>query len=261
MMANKMPTRLVPLLILLLTAQASWALQAESSPRRVHWQDIPIPVSLTVGEERRVQFPAPVSVGVPGSLQALLRTQAVNGTVHLLAHASFAETRVLVRELDSGQTYLLDLRATEEPSASEALIIEPRAERDRLAAMQSASGGRTHGYVSLTRFAAQQLFAPLRLVSPLTGVSRIPVQTQSIFLLPGRTIEATPLMAWRAGNLYLTAVKLRNRSSNPQVLDPRRLRGQWLTATFQHARLLPAGRPADSTAVYLISAQPFAASF
>jgi len=45
------------------------------------------------------------------------------------------------------------------------------------------------------------------------------------------------------------------------VLDPRQLRGNWLAATFQHARLLPVGGVADSTAVYLISALPFAASF
>ena len=79
--------------------------------------------------------------------------------------------------------------------------------------------------------------------------------------MPGDAVEATPLMAWRAGTLYLTAVKLRNRSNTAQVLDPRLLRGNWLTATLQHARLLPAGNVADSTAVYLISAQPFAASF
>ncbi len=260
-MPNKKPKLLSPLLVLLLVAPASWALQAESPPRRVHWQDIPIPVLLTVGEERRVQFPAPVSVGVPGSLQALLRTQTVNGTVYLLAQASFAETRILVRELDSGQTYMLDLSATLEVSANEALIIEPRAERDRLAPTRGGSGGRAHSYVSLTRFAAQQLFAPLRLASPLPGVARIPVQSESVFLIPSDAVEATPLMAWRAGSLFLTAVKLRNRSARAQVLDPRRLRGQWLTATFQHARLLPAGSPADSTAVYLISAQPFAASF
>ena len=260
-MSNTKPTLLLPLLTLLLVAQASWALPAESSPRRIQWQDIPIQVSLTVGEERRVQFRAPVSVGVPGSLQALLRTQLVNSTVYLLAHASFAETRILVRELDSGQTYLLDLRATHEAGANETLVIEPRADSDRLKPKQSGSAGRTHSYVSLTRFAAQQLFAPLRLASPLPGVARIPVQSERVFLVPDDAIEATPLMAWRAGSLFLTAVKLRNRSAKAQILDPRTLRGQWLTATLQHARLLPAGSPADSTAVYLISAQPFAASF
>jgi hypothetical protein len=57
--------------------------------------------------------------------------------------------------------------------------------------------------------------------------------------------------------LYVTAVKLTNRWKKPQVLDPRTLRGQWLAATFQHSRLLPAGDDADTTAVYLVSARPF----
>ena len=260
-MPNKKPVLLILMLAWLLAAQTSWALQSESAPRRIQWRDMPIPVVLTVGEERLVKFPAAVTVGVPGSVQALLRTQTVNGTVYLLAHASFAETRILVRELDSGQTYLLDLRATHEVEETDTLIIEPRNGADRLARVQGSSGQRTHSYVSLTRFSAQQLFAPLRLVSTLPGVARIPVQSQSTFLVPGNTIEAIPLMAWRSGSLYVTAVKLRNRSAKPQVLDPRRLRGHWLTATFQHARLLPAGSAADSTAVYLISAQPFADSF
>lgn len=251
---------LLPALCLALSSMTSQAMQADIAPHRVHWQDVPIPVVLTVGAERRVQFKAAVSVGVPGSLQALLRTQTVNGSVYLLAHAAFAETRVLVRELDSGQTYLLDLRATREAGGSEAIIIESGPSAESTLTSSTRNPG-THGYVSLTRFAAQQLFAPLRLAAPLPGIARIPVQQQSVFLLPGDKVEATPLMAWRAGKLFLTAVKLRNRTAEPQVLDPRLLRGNWLTATFQHARLLPAGNLADSTAVYLVSAQAFAASF
>ena len=248
-------------LAMLLSPSVSQALQTDNTPQRIAWHNVPIPVVLAVGEERRVQFRAPVSVAVPTSLQALLRTQTVNGTVYLLAHSVFAEARVLVRELDSGQTYLLDLSATHDANINQALIVEPRAESEHLATTQTAAGARTHGYVSLTRFAAQQLFAPLRLASPLPGVARVPVHSESVLLIPGDSIEATPLMAWRAGKLFLTAVRLRNRSAEPRLLDPRELRGQWLTATFQHARLLPAGSLADSTAVYLISAQPFAASF
>lgn len=258
----KTPTRaLVLTLALLLVSMTSLAQQADSAPRRVHWQDSPIGVVLTVTEERWVRFPAPVSVGVPASLQALLRIQTVNGTVYLKAHAPFTATRVLVRELDSGQTYLLDLSATIEAGPAEAIIVDPRPPAGEQAAAGRIGGNGAHSYVTLTRFAAQQLFAPMRLATPLPGVARVPVQQQSVFLLPGDAVEATPLMSWRSGDLYLTAVKLRNRSARPQVLDPRQLRGNWLAATFQHARLLPEGDAADSTAVYLVSAQPFAASF
>ncbi len=64
-------------------------------------------------------------------------------------------------------------------------------------------------------------------------------------------------MAWRAGDLYLTAVKLTNQAEQAVTLDPRALRGKWLTAAFQHNRLFPHGDEADTTVVYLISARPF----
>ena len=79
-------------------------------------------------------------------------------------------------------------------------------------------------------------------------------------LVRGGAIEAVPLVAWRAEGLYVTAVKLSNRTDQPQTLDPRDLRGAWLTASFQHHRLLPHGDEADTTAVYLISARPFEVS-
>ena len=80
---------------------------------------------------------------------------------------------------------------------------------------------------------------------------------EPVALVRGGAIDARPLVAWRAGDLYVTAVRLCNRTSQARILDPRDLRGAWLTATFQHHRLLPAGDEADSTAVYLISARPF----
>jgi integrating conjugative element protein (TIGR03749 family) len=113
------------------------------------------------------------------------------------------------------------------------------------------------GYIPLTRFAAKQLYAPIRLVKDRPGIVRVPVSREAVDLLHGGTVEATPVVAWRAGGLYVTAIKLTNRSEQPQTLDPRHLRGTWLAATFQHHRLLPKGDEADTTAVYLISARPF----
>jgi len=83
------------------------------------------------------------------------------------------------------------------------------------------------------------------------------VPSEPFDLIHGGAVEATPLIGWRANGLYITAVKLTNRTAEPQILDPRDLRGAWLTATFQHHRLLPKGDEADTTAVYLVSARPF----
>jgi integrating conjugative element protein (TIGR03749 family) len=112
----------------------------------------------------------------------------------------------------------------------------------------------------LTRFAAQQMYAPARLLQDLPGVVRVPVKREPVALVRGDAVEAMPLVSWRAGDLYVTAAKLTNKTDRPQTLDPRTLRGRWLTAAFQHNRLHEAGSEADRTVVYLISHRPFAAS-
>lgn len=231
----------------------------EPAARRIPWQQHPIAIELTVGEERLVHFPGPVSVGVPAALNASLRTQTVNGTVYWRATAPFPTTRVAVREFDTGRMVLFDLEAGFAASDNTPIRITEDATTaetgvDTLAPVPAGD------YVVLTRFAAQQLYAPTRLLSSLPGVVRIPLREDSVSLVPGGAVEARPLIAWRAGGLYVTAVKLVNRGTQPQVLDPRTLRGEWLSASFQHARLLPAGDTADTTVVYLISTRPFEAS-
>ena len=238
----------------------SLVLAETESPERIEWKKAPIRLELSVGEEQRIEFPAAVTVGVPAVLQPLLRTQSVNGTVYLLAQAPFESNRLMVRELDSGHIYLFDVAAVEDGVPSPPLQIyvtgdsEPRSDSS---STTSDSDQPPPSYVQLTQFAAQQLYAPARLVKDKPGIVRVPVTRDPVELLHGGTIEATPLVAWRADGLYVTAVKLTNRTDQPQTLDPRELRGAWLTATFQHHRLLPKGDEADTTAVYLISARPF----
>ena len=245
-------------MVLLFAAQT---LCAESTvPQRIQWQKTPIAIGLSVGEERMVHFRGPVSVGLPATLESVLRTQTVNGTVYLMAKAAFSNTRVMVREIEGGQTYLFDLSASLNGGQSQPIVVtldETRSTENRVG---ETGGAARHGYVSLTRYAAQQLYAPMRLLSSMPGIVRVPVQQHNVALVPGNAVEARPLVAWRAGQLYVTAVKLTNRLARAQTLDPRTLRGAWLSAAFQHSRLLPAGDEADTTAVYLVSAQPFHAA-
>jgi len=231
---------------------------------RIEWKKIPIRLELTVGQERQVEFPTSVKVGVPGHLQPLLRTQSVNGTVYLMAHAPFDSTRLMVREVDGGQIYLFDVAASTEPGQNPPVqvFVQEEGESSKAGSLSdSDTAPPKTSYVTLTRFAALQLYAPARLLRDHPGIVRTPVARDPIDLVRGGVIEARPLVAWRAGGHYLTAVKLTNRTKQPQTLDPRDLRGTWLTATFQHHRLLPAGDEADTTAVYLISARPFSVSF
>ena len=249
-------------LVLILMARAALA----KALQPIVWDKTPIGLTLTVGQERLVQFPGPITVGVPGGLAQLMRVQTVDDTVYLLAQQPFEATRVIARERDGGRTYVLDVSASTDGGQNPPVRITQAAEAN---APDSAAGDANElhgvaalriGYVTLTRFAAQQLYAPARLLEDLPGVMRVPIKPDPVALLRGDTVTATPLIAWRADNLYVTAVKLTNRLAVPLVLDPRALRGGWLAATFQHTRLAKHADESDTTVVYLISSLPFAAA-
>ena len=252
----------VLLLVLLLTT--TFASAESQITERIEWKKTPIKLKLKVGQERLVTFPDSVKVGVPNQLQPMLRIQNINGTVYLMAQAAFDSTRVMVREIEGDQIYLLDISASEgsvQNNPVEIYVQENSASSNTELSNEGNRNRPKYSYVSLTRFAAQQLYAPARLLKNKPGIVRTPVARTSIPLLRGGSIDARPLVAWRAGGYYLTAVRLTNQTAQAQTLDPRDLRGGWLTASFQHHRLLPAGNEADTTAVYLISARPFAVSY
>ncbi|WP_405240391.1 TIGR03749 family integrating conjugative element protein [Lentisalinibacter orientalis] len=225
-------------------------------PERVVWQKRPIPVPLRVGVERIIHLPDTVRVGIPSRLEGSLRIQNIGATLYVLAHSPFPAMRVLVQSLEEGTTYVLDFSAT---TAERSLgPIEIHRPPVPAAAEPRATEPVSYGYVALTRFAAQQFYAPARLARSLPGVIRVPVAGDAVPLIRGAKVETRPLIAWRAGGLYVTAVQVRNQIASPVVLDPRTLRGEWLTATFQHNRLHPKGSEADTTVLYLVSERPFA---
>jgi integrating conjugative element protein (TIGR03749 family) len=208
---------------------------------------------------------------MPAGLADTVRTQVVAGTVYWVAKSEFTPQRIQVRDTATGQIYLVDLSARSSASTAPVIVTQGAAP----AQMDGSAGGMasapaavaagtvtapkmpTYDYGALTRFAAQSLYAPRRLAPTLPGVFQAPVDGRPIDLVRGESIQATPLIAWRSGNLHITAVRLRNMGMSPVILDPRSLRGLWVAATFQHARLFPKGDEADTTAVYLISAKPF----
>ena len=244
--------------LLLFSATAAVALEPTE---RIVWRKSPIALELGVGQERMVHFPGPVSVGIPGSLQGRLRIQSSGGTVYWLAQQAFPPTRILVRSLDDGQIYLWDVAASPEGGNAAPMEISLPRQPSPATHDERAAAPETHGYVSLTRFAAQQLYAPQRLQTPLPGVVRVPVPDAPVPLVRGGAIVSTPLASWRSGHRFVTAVQLSNTSPEAQELEAHPLRGAWLAATFQHHRLLPAGDEADHTVAYLISDRPFSRVF
>jgi len=229
---------------------------------RLFWDKVPLRITLPVGKERLVTFPADVRVGMPGSIRSKLRTQSNQGTVYWKASAAFDTQRIEVREIQSHRIYLIDLKASTKANyvtPIEVVFKETRKDTDdKKSADSSSKKAKKPGYIALTRFAAQQLYAPARLLKASTSIHRISVAKHSTtHLIHGEQIEATSVASWQSGNLYITAVELKNTSDYFINLDPRQIRGEWRTATFQHSRLHPSGSESDTTAVYLISDRPF----
>ena len=253
---------LAALILGLVFCVAAWA---DTLPmERITWDKTPIRLTLKVGAERLIHFPSPVRINVPNERTADLRTQSMDGTVYWLAKSPFETTRILIQEIDSGRTFLFDLSAKNKGGTAPVTVLVPKQGKTGLVATSDPSDNEVKplDYITLTRFAAQQMYAPSRLLRNNPRIHRVPLNTpDNINLLRGGTVTAKPLISWLGdGGLYITVVRLQNRVDQAQPLDPRDLRGRWLTATFQHARLLPSGNEADTTSVFLISARPFAES-
>ena len=247
---------LIRLMLVLMGISSSSVFEVE----RLFWDKVPLSITLPVGKERLVTFPADVRVGMPGGISSKLRTQSNQGTVYWKASEAFDTQRIEVREIQSNRIYLIDLRASDKVSSVTPIeVIFKEVSKDKKDKIASSSKlSKKPGYISLTRFAAQQLYAPARLLKASTRIHRVSVAKHTmIHLIHGEQIEATPVASWRSGSLYVTAVELKNISDHFINLDPRYLRGEWRTATFQHIRLHPSGSESDTTAVYLISDRPF----
>lgn len=258
--------RAIPVIALVAGLSLSGPVSAASDtpPDRVVWDGTPVRVVLPVGEERLVRFPAGhVRVGLPPHVDDRIRVFSNEGIVYLQARETFGPARAVIEDVQSGARFMLDLSAEQGGTAHELVIHRPGTGQEHRA--ESAEGaGADHpnlDYVSLTRFAAQSLYGPARLAPRMPGVRQVSLNRDSLQLVRGAAVRAEPLAAWRGGDRYVTAVQLTNVTEAPVILDPRDLRGEWRTATFQHARLQPAGHEADTTAAYLVSDRPFEESF
>ncbi|MGP0172679.1 TIGR03749 family integrating conjugative element protein [Pseudomonas sp. NCHU5208] len=230
------------------------------------WNRVPLPIQLSVGHERIVFIDRNVSVGAPRSLTGKLRIQSVAGAVYLLANEAFPPSRLQLRDDESGEIILLDIATTDnagqlEPAkvvTGDRVSTDAQGDSTGQASKEpavEASPARTPAPVALTRYAAQMMYAPLRTVEALPHVQQVPVRLTGHIqtLAPTLDIDAVALGAWSLGSFTVTAVRLVNRRHERLQLDPRHLQGDLYAATFQHNDLGPAGTPADTTTVYVVT--------
>lgn len=227
----------------------------------VEWRNVPISVVLPVGRERVIAFPDHVQIGVPSTLPPeAFRTQSTGGTALWLARQPFRSQRLHVRLLSTGHMLLFDVTAVEanDADAGPLEIVFPSSTvgEDGATALDEPLGP-----VTLTRFAAQRLYAPERVLRELPGVRRVPMGApKSVPLYRDDQVAATPLASWQGGDFYVTAVLLTHSGHDRLILDPRLLKGRFVAATFQHNSLGAAGSRSDTTCVYVVTKAPFMAS-
>ncbi|WP_224652777.1 TIGR03749 family integrating conjugative element protein [Pectobacterium versatile] len=244
------------------------------------WERIPLQIPLNVGQERIVFVDKNVRVGFPPSLSGKLRIQSSGGSVYLSASEPFPSTRLQLQDVENGEVILLDISAVEGKSVREPVQVVYTGEVSSVStndnakvsgssnkashpssSRESADKAERHSPVSsvpvpvlLTRYAAQSLYAPLRTVEPVPGIGTVSLKLPSPIttLFPSEPVVAVPLAGWRLNNFSVIALQIRNTSSGKVILDPRRLQGKFVSATFQHRWLGNAGTPEDTTVVYLV---------
>lgn len=259
-----MKHHVLALLGLLITAFAPLAHAVEI----LRWERLPLAVPLQVGQERIVFVDRNVRVGIPAAIGERLRVQTAGGAVYLRASEPIEPTRLQLQDADTGALILLDIAAEPakdgEPALEPVRIVEGNANPAVAGDAQVPTEGKASARVSgrqtpipvvLTRYAAQNLYAPLRTVEPLPGVMRVnPRKDMDLgTLMPTLPVRAAVLASWRLEDQWVTAVRLTNTSTGWITLDPRVLQGDFLTATFQHESLGPRGEPEDTTVLYLVT--------
>lgn len=230
----------------------------------LRWERLPLAVPLVVGHERVIFIDRNVRVGVPASLGDRLRVQSAGGAIYLRASEPIEPTRLQLQDADTGELILLDIAA----SPGEAPLEPVRIVESELRPTRYGDAGKpptadtarpsvreTPVPVVLTRHAAQNLYAPLRTVEPVNGIVRVNLRRDLALdtLLPTLSLRARALAAWRLEDQWVTAIRLTNTSARWIDLDPRALQGDFVTATFQHPDLGPAGDSRDTTVVYLVT--------
>ena len=240
------------------------------TPERILWDKRPINVQLKIGHERLIHFPDEMRYWLPDSIKHKVSVLAANGVLYLRALEPFPRTRIRVQGLSDQQVFLLDVMAGEVATVGDELIVITQ-ESVRNLSKEAASHKTAEDWrIRLTRYAAQQLYAPERLAGGDSAIKRIPLELSTpVPLIRGGLVETVPIASWQGNGLTVTAVKVRNLSMQslqlrfdkfnalPVLNLNDRLRGDWLTATLQHSYLGLAGSDNDTTTLYLVSHQSF----
>jgi integrating conjugative element protein (TIGR03749 family) len=244
---------------------------ANANVRLLNVQGEPIKLDLVVGQEVQLNFENHLgSIGKPGLIANKLETQLIDSRLWIKATDVFKPIKVLIKS-EKGKISIILLSAHVSKQKIQQYPLKYNIVAEKKLPLKSDKKEKLNlniktklSYIDLTRFAAQSLYSPTRLVKNINLV-RVPINTEKVVnlfacshnLACNGNVSATPIAAWKSSHYYISAILLKNNRKKLVVLDPRDLIGNWKSATFHFNRLGRAGSSTDTSVVYLISLSLF----
>lgn len=242
----------------------------DEGSERQQWNGNPITVLLPVGKEKRLIFSSHVTVDIKGQLTTeQLKIINNDKSLYLTAQKDIPSTRIYITQ-DTNKVMFVDI-ATDNRATSNLVYIDSPGAKSVAAMATSlvdATNNKTNsnsniGVVALMRYAWQQLYAPKHLVTINTSIIRTPMQTHFFIstLVYGDKVIANPKSSWKADNLYITVIELRNKYPHKTYINLKKdICGTWQAGLLYPRTILQASgsKVNDSTTLFLISKKPFA---
>ena len=236
-----------------------------TSPQDEHvlWRKEPINFVIPTGEERLLSFPGKVELINTNPDLTSDKVSIMNnaGTLYIKAYKPFVPIRVEVKIVATGETILVDISSKyhSDPTPLDVVLASSTDNNEDSVTHSSEQSSTSINDITLLRFAIQSLYAPARLVTGSTQINRTPMYThKSVTLFYGGATNAYPIISWRGGDRYITAVVVKNVLSRQVVLDPRDILGNWQAISFYPRNILAKqGTKSDKTTAFLVSNKPF----
>lgn len=222
---------------------------AEPAVQHMVFAKTPLKIYLPLNGEKIIKFPTKVSLD--SRALKFVKAELANGYLYLIPKYKFTNKRIYLKS--DKEVFLLDLTVSQNANHNMVEIVLPDEEDIKI------NNTKTISPIELARFAIQQFYGPERLQTS-ANVKRIAMKiAPKIELYPNANITVHPNCQYQTGNLYITALTMKNNRETPVELDPRIIKGQFKAAIFYpNNRLASNKEPGDDTMLFLIATKPIA---
>lgn len=249
----------------------------ESFSQYVIWSGAPITIDLSINQKKSLIFEDSIVVGMSPELSNDLAIKNEAGVLYITAKKQFINKRIIVKNDRDAKSIILDLSVVAHADNSDLHIFYDEPDRpsddNKLLNVPSALKG-DMAYITLTRYAEHQLYAPKRLqenpyhirfiknyVSKDHGINESN-RFDNLFL-DESTINI-PWGSWQGAGYFVTAVLIRNQlpisldfSKNIGLICGRSDQLFKAVTFFPNWKIEKAGSSNDTTVAFFISSKPF----